>query len=47
MKIREALVDPILPGLDRQIQDKSGDLTIPWERFCVYRVCQCLFQETV
>jgi hypothetical protein len=29
-------VDPILLGLDRQIQAQSGDLAIPLEQFWVY-----------
>jgi hypothetical protein len=29
-------VDPILLGLDRQIQAKSGDLAIPLEHFWIY-----------
>ena len=29
-------VDPILLGLDRQIQAKGGDLTIPLEQFWIH-----------
>jgi len=29
-------VDPILLGLDRQIQARTGDLAIPLERFWIY-----------
>jgi hypothetical protein len=29
-------VDPILLGLDRQIQARGGDLAIPLEQFWIY-----------